>query len=88
MKGDATEQDIIQIWPKRITIEGYHLKAIKKGLISYHFLFSLPDVVRLDEFDTILSTHAMQFEDCCKRDIVLHSGEAVANLVWRMDSYC
>lgn len=32
---------IFQIWFERITMENYHLKTIRKGLISYHFLFSL-----------------------------------------------
>lgn len=52
MRADTTEQKIFQIWLKRITTEGYHLKTIKKGIILYHFLFSLPDVVRSDECDS------------------------------------
>lgn len=38
-RGD--EWKIFQIWFERITMEHYHLKTIKKGLISYHSLFSL-----------------------------------------------
>lgn len=35
----------------------------------------------------MLSTQAMQFEECCKRDTVSQFGDVVAILAWRMGTF-